>query len=343
METPRQIFERTRTEALDAMAAGDRMAEADARGRMAFLLAGQGSIGEGAEELRKAIGLINREGDLATEAKLTYGLGLMLTRDPEKRGEARKAFERASLVARFAEQPELQVQSLLRMASLDGEKERYGDAAGLVTEVIRVLEAGGDPAKLSEAHRMRATFRQAGGSLTLALQDLDAALTYAEQTGDPRKALQVRFERRVLRPFVDPSELQDFRELADEAGALGADALRGAIELQRAAELLRADAFPEAQESAQAARDAALQSNDVVVYVTACMLIAEARENLGDRAGVIEILLTCKATLEQHLGKAMGKQIVAILDTLADRWGPEAVMEARLEYRRRMAGRPPQA
>ena len=65
--------------------------------------------------------------------------------------------------------------------------------------------------------------------------------------------------------------------------------------------------------------------------------MAEAQEMMGDRVGTLETLLTCKATLQDHVGPVAAQPARDMLEALRRRWGEEVVQEALAQYKARVS------
>ncbi|MCB9529462.1 MAG: hypothetical protein H6701_13940 [Myxococcales bacterium] len=153
-------------------------------------------------------------------------------------------------------------------------------------------DAGGaaraDSARFDEASRLRP--RGHGG----------------QQLGDAALALRLRIERRTVAPLGERNAARweelvgaDRRRRAlGEAGAVGRPLAAGSVSAAALSERARARA---------AARQAALDGNQPVAYLMACLLIAERMLRTrggGRRSAVIEVLLTCKGLAGTTSAKA---------------------------------------
>ncbi|MCB9759674.1 MAG: hypothetical protein H6739_07510 [Alphaproteobacteria bacterium] len=329
-----------------AQAAGDRLAEADARAHVASSHTLLGQLAEGAAELGQAARLAFNENQLAKQGQYLYTQALLLSRLPEHRAEAEKGFTQARATARFSDDPDTEVKAFQRLVGLYADAQDYDAAVGtLDTFIERLTELGRDEDRVT-ALRMRASFNLARGATRMpaVVDDLEAAIALCEVMGDEKTALQLRMELRVTRDFMRPDHVpEDFSAFIDEAESLGDKALLGDARYQAAASAIRAGQYKEALIHAEGARRAALDAPDPVRYLLACMLIAEARDKLGDRPGVLAILLTAKVTLEDYLGKWAGQQVVLVLNSLEHRWGKEGVQIALKAYRARVKQQNPEA
>ncbi len=276
-------------------------------------------------------------------AEYLHAQGLLLARVSGREGEAAQAFKVSAALARVAGDAALEVRGLQRQAELDlNRRDVAGAVARLEAAVDRARQAGLDET-LPNLLRVRAVYRQAQGRMGAALSDLEAAIAHVEGTAerDEHLLLQLRLERRVLADLVAGARTgESFESLAAAAETAGASDVALDIQLQAGAERVRAGDVEAGHTLAEAAKRGALESNDAYRYTLACMLLAEAKERLGDRAGVIGVLLGCKITLEQQVGPEAGQGVKAILQSLERRWGAAGVQAALAEHRARMQAAP---
>lgn len=276
-------------------------------------------------------------------AEYLHAQGLLLARVPGREGEASQAFKVSAALARVANDAALEVRGLQRQAELDLNRR---DVAGAVSR-LDVAVARAAEAKLEETLpallRVRAVYLQAQGRMGAALADLEAAVKHLEGLADRDEhlLLQLRLERRVLSDLVAGGRRgESFEALAAAAEAAGAADVALDVQLQAGAERIRAGEVTAGHALAESAKQGALETNDAYRYTLACMLLAEAKERLGDRAGVIGVLLGCKITLEQQVGPEAGQGVKAILQSLEQRWGAAGVQAALAEHRARMQAPP---
>lgn len=324
---------------------GGPLAEAKQLAEQAVELLQQGKPGASANKLGRAAKLARESGDLAEHSRYLYSQALTLAQLPQERERAESLWRKSAAAANVAGRIDLEIKALMRIAPLyANEGDREGAIAQLTTLVERMQQHrdSAESAELVGVLRDRARLYLSRGIdeqnrifLDRAHADLTAAATLARDIDMQRLALETRLELRALeavRPDSDKPP-ETFASLRAEAEALGDSGVLGSLELEQAMAEMRSGAFEKAHAHADAARQAALATPDPVRYLIACMLIAEARENLEDRAGVIAILLTCKTSLERLLGKAAGQQVKLVLDSLQNRWGRDGVARALDEYR----------
>lgn len=317
------------------------------------LLAEAASLGERAEErtraldfagaaaaLGEAAALYARAGRFAEQGRHLYGQGILLMRLEGQSEAAQQALKQSEALAHIFGDTEGEVRALLRVADL---RAAGGDpAAGLAQLDLAVLRLRdkGRPDLAVQVHRGQAAMLLSLGRLESALNALKDATTAAEQLGDTRLALELKLTRRGLLGLrTRGGEKGPLADLLREADELGDPGLRADVGLQQAAALLRGGDVPAAMTAAEQVRRQALELPDPLRYMLACLLLAEGREQLGDYVGVLEILLTCKVSLERFVGPEAGAAVVQVLDSLAGRWGQDALDEARRRYREQAQAR----
>ena len=327
--------------------AAELLAEAKGLAERAFALLQQGAAEDSAAALERATALAEQSGDGGEHAHYLYSHALVLSQLAAERERARTMWIRAADIARDAQRLDVQFKARQRLTQMRVED---GDLVGAIAEVTRVIEAmealgeqGRQPG-LAHALRDRARLHLRRGisegdsaALESAHADFGRADELARALELAELSLALRLERRSLEALMPEraAAAGDFAALRAEAEALGSNEVIGALAIEEASAAMRAGEHEDGLGHAERARQAALEGNEPVRYLIACMLIAEAREKLGDRAGVIAILLTCKASLEQLLGKAVGRELTRVLDSLEGRWGREGVATALAEYRAR--------
>ena len=322
---------------------GDPLAAAEALSEKAQLLAAVRQYDKAVHALGECAALAQSANAPGPRAEFLHAQGLLLARVVGREGEAAQAFKSSAGLARVANDPGLEVRGLQRLAELDlNRRDIAGAVSRMDVAVARATEAGLDEALLNLL-RVRAVYLQAQGRVGAALADLDAAVSRASAMTDrdEHQLLQLRLERRVLGDFVagrGPGE--SFDTLSTDAEAVGATDVAADICMQSGAEQVRAGEYAAGLALGEEAKRLALASNDIYRYTLACMLIAEAKERLGDLAGVLGVLLGCKLTLEQQVGPEAGQAVKGILQSLEVRWGAEVTRDALAEHRRRMNAAP---
>ncbi len=279
--------------------------------------------------------------DPALQAEYLYGRGVLQAEQPDRADRADATLVKAKAMAFVLGDFDLELKAAKRLIKLRTGQLRLDEGIGALTDLIERLGQVGRRMDLLHALRLRANLYLGQGPFRLkkVMEDLDHAVALAERLEQPAIAFQLRMERRGIHDYLGggatPERLEDMLE---EARALDDEGLAGQVRFAQATAAMRQGRPAEAEEHATAAREGALEDDDPVRYVLACMVIAEARDALGDRAGVLEILLRCKSSLEERLGRDAGQQVVVVLDSLQHRWGgQQAVLEALAEYRARMA------
>lgn len=321
---------------------GDRAAMLDCRLRLGALRVATGDpVGAMAEVAAGRALLDAGVGDALAAGRLWYVAGQARARAGE---DAVPAFEEA--VRRFREAGSRvdEMRARLRVVEVLQSRRRIEAAIIELTCMIRDLAGWRADRGLADCHRMRAGMHALMARFDEASADYDRAVAAAERLGDAGLALRLRIERRTVAPFGEggADRWEDWTSLIAEAERLGEAGAVGEVRLQQAASALRSDRFDEGLALAGAAREAALAGGRPVGYLMACLLIAEARAARGaedDDPAVIEVLLTCKVSLERRYGKAFGAPVVAVLDMLEPRWGKARFDAALARYRSRAAAR----
>ncbi|MEZ4435912.1 MAG: hypothetical protein R3F65_26235 [bacterium] len=320
----------------------DRAAELDARMRLGALQVATGDAAAALEMVAAGQALLDEGvGDALAAGRLWYVAGQARARAG---GDALAAFEEAVRRFRAAGSRVDALRARLRVVETLQAQRRIEAAVVELSGMIGDLKSWGADRGLADCHRMRAGLHALMARFDEASADYDRAVAAAERLGDAALALRLRIERRTVAPLGERSAArwEDWSALIADAEALGEAGAVGEVRLQQAASALRRDDFEAGLALAAAARQAALDGNQPVAYLMACLLIAEARMlrgAAGDDPAVIEVLLTCKVSLERRFGEAFGAPVVAVLDSLAPRWGEARFDAALAEYRRRAAAR----
>lgn len=325
------------------------LAEAEQLARQALALMQQGKPGASANKLGRAARLAREAGDFAEHARYLYSQALMLAQMPQERARAEELWRKSAAAANVAGRIDLEVKALQRIPPLYLE---VGDLEGALAHLTALVERmrkhdqTARSADLVGALRDRARLYIHLGTtgegnrifLRRAHADLTAAAQLARTLGMATLAFEARLELRSLEAAMPDREHapETFASLRAEAEALGDSSILGGLAIEQAMAEMRSGLYERALEHADEARQAALDATDPVRYLIACLLMAEAREHLDDRAGVIAILLTCKTSLERLLGTPAGQQVKLVLDSLEHRWGRDGVAEALEAYRASM-------
>lgn len=317
----------------------DRDQELDLLIRLAALELGTGQPGSALPILNEARDMaLHGAGTPLLVGRLNYVRGQAMARTG---GDPLPAFRAAVQRFREAESRVDELRARLRVVEALQERRQVEAAIRELDGMIEDLTAWGADRGLVDCHRHRGNLHALMARLDAAAADYDAAVAAADRLDDRGLRLRVRLERRAVVPFADgdAARWDTWESLIAEAKALGDAASAGEIQLQRAAAALRADDFDQGLLFAAAARQAALDATQPVLYLMAAMLTAEAREGRGDDAGVIEILLTCKATLERAFGRELAEPVITVLDSLEPRWGQARFAAALGRYRAWAAAR----
>lgn len=293
---------------------------------------------EASDAYAQLAALAAQEEDRASEALALYGQAVALFHVPDGAEGARAALLRAVPLADAVGHHTLgaKAQHLLSAIALDADDM----SAALVheTAALERLDEDAEPALAVDIYRSRATLHWLRADPARAGADLETALRIARRVPDKGVALSLRADQKVLEALSSPEGLntRPFDALFEQARRRGKADVMGDAALFQAAGALRAGQYKRALARAEVARANALRATDaqrVMRYFAACVLLASARDVLGDRRGVLEVLLTCKATLEREIGKPAGELARAFLDLLPQHWGAERFQEALGAYR----------
>ncbi len=301
----------------------------------------------GVAALERAAGLYALAGRTAEESKVRYGLSLLSWKHRPGSTTALKHLEDAEALARRAGDLALLARVLDRKAGMAMAAQAYPEAARLLNDVAALRESIGDADGRLDAIRRMASVASLMGEPKRAFELLSEGLVDA--AAGPADVLRARLELNLLARSARTAQTGELDPKfagvrAEPLGVLLADALAagdrsgaGYVRLQMAADANLAKRHDEAASYAESARQDALELTDPMLYLLACLSIAEAREKLDDRVGVLTILFTCRATLQDLLGEAAGRPVLGVVESLEKRWGPAVFDPALAEYRRRVA------
>jgi tetratricopeptide (TPR) repeat protein len=327
--------------------ADGRVKETLAHGRKAAAHSTQKEWAAAANEYSRVAELSAEIGDKAAEALGRYGQGTALYQLPDKFAETRQAFERAAALAEQIEYHSLAARSHHLLGSLRLDQ---GDLNGAVDELDQAIDhlgPAGDVELTILVYRTRASVNLLRGHFDQIQADLDGALATARRAGRKKMVKSIRYEQRALRALQDKISAaldQIHREeiFADLLGMVhqsGDDNIIYETDLHQATDLLKAGQLEEALERAEKSRRAALESTEpsrYASYLVACLLMAEIKERLDDKPGVLFTLLTCKGTLDKTLGPGSSQLVTLFLDSIYKRWGPETTHKALEIYRQQI-------
>lgn len=306
-----------------------------------------GDVPAGIAALERAAGLFAIAGRTAEESKTRYGLSLLTWKLRPGSTIALKHLEDAEASARRAGDLGLLARVLDRKAGMAVAAQVYPEAARLLNDVAALRESIGDADGRLDAIRRMASMASLMGEPKRAFELLSEGLVDA--TAGAAQLLRARLELNLLARSartaktgeLDPKfagiRAEPLSVLLTDAVGAGDRSGAGYVRLQMAADANLAKRHEEAAAYAESARQDALELTDPMLYLLACLSIAEAREKLDDRVGVLTILFTCKATLQDLLGEAAGKPVLGVVESLEKRWGQTVFDQALGEYRRRVA------
>ncbi|HJN77706.1 MAG TPA: hypothetical protein QGF58_27545 [Myxococcota bacterium] len=306
-------------------ARGDLLGEAEARAEKAQLHSKAEQWVEGAQEMHWAARLAMDAGSMALHGQYLYGKGTLLAEaGPSLRGEALSALRKAAAAAQVGGNMGVAHQALRLQMELHAEVHRWDAAAMIAQQLVKSLEGLGPSLELIDLLRTQALMllRCGGDGPKRALRVLARSEALASSMGQSGRALQARLDAHLLAASM-ALDVPSVGELVNNTdGPL----------LAAASAALFGEDHSGAVEAAERARAEALDHGNAPRYLAACLLLAEAHEELGEREAVLDVLLTCRATLTEERGADAAVPAIDALDALRKRWGEEAVREALDAY-----------
>ena len=280
-------------------------------------------------------------GDVAAEGLARYGQAIALFHVPDSTEAVKEALQQTLTLATAVGHHTLAAKAHHLFSGIATDEHDLAGAIAHETQALEHLDVEREPLLAVQIYRSRSTMHWLAGRLPKAREDLDSASRIAGALADSSVRLSLEADRRVLEAMQSPAGFTEgpFDALFEQARRAGKTDVLGDAALFQAIGALRAQQPQRALERAEIARHSALQSRDpqrAMRYYAACLVVAAARQTLEDRPGVIEVLLTCKVTLERELGKEAGQLAVAVLDTLPEQWGMPVFQEALAAYRQRV-------
>ncbi len=214
-----------------------------------------------------------------------------------------------------------------------------GDLPQATAETTAALAHSESIAQEIELLRSRANLYWLSENNTAAHADLSRALELAQEVGDEGMVVAVDgswIEWEMGAGEQGAGEQDRLGEMLGRAMGAGVWGVSSDIALEQAVTFYGAGEWEQAGEAAELARRHALESTDMVRYVRylcACLVLALVQEKVGEDAAVLDTLLTCKNTLQRHLGDEIGVAMKELLDSLLPRWGEERFRVALATYR----------
>lgn len=316
--------------------AGNAAQEVTLRGRLALWEGQNGRWARAARQFDLAAQLAIQHEQVGVAAQLRYSQGLALQQIPKPKAAANVLQEAAELAAR-AEQPLGQRRAHQTLAEIAlGE----GDLPKATAETTAALAHSESIAQEIELLRGRANLYWLSENHTAARADLQRAVELAREVGDEGVVVAVEWELDRVGAGAQGSrgagERDRLGEMLGRAMGAGVWGVSSDIALEQAVTFYGVGEWGKAEEAAELARQQALASTDMVRYVRylcACLVRAMALEQVGKDAAVLDTLLTCKNTLQRHLGDEIGVAMKELLDSLLPRWGEERFRVALATYR----------
>lgn len=328
-------------------AAQNQVGEARALAELATAETALGALPEAIAALDRAAQLFALAGRTAEESKARYGLSMLVWKQRPGSTLAVKHLEDSETLARRAGDLALLARVLDRRAGMALAAQAYADAAGLLNDVAALRGSIGDGDGRLDAIRRMATVASLMGEPKRAFELLSEGLVDA--AAGAGEILRARLELNLLARSARSAQTgeldarfagvraEPLSVLLTDAVAAGDRSGAGYVRLQMAADANLVKRHEKAAAYAESARLDALKLRDPTLYLLACLSIAEAREKLADLVGVLTVLFTCKASLQDLLGEAAGKPVLGVVESLEKRWGQAVFDEALAGYRARVA------
>jgi hypothetical protein len=317
-------------------AAGNRAGAAAMHSQKALLYTMAFDLQSAAREMAQAGALAEEEGRFDEMALAHLAQGKALAAQPGSRQKARDLLGKAAALYHTQDDKARQIEAEKELAALDAADQNMTGAIQRLDKALAGLNEDEDANLIIDLLLMRSNYHLAQQQVKTAQKDLTAALDLAERVGQKETSLTIRAQQQILDSFTakdGPSEaLETLREEAIETGQFD---IAGDLQLQQANEALLAQNYEQAKQLAESVRRMAQESDDLgrfTRYLAASVTLANAFDKLENRRGVLYALLSCKAYLENHLGKAVGEQVNLLLDAYQDQWGEQAMAEAVRDY-----------
>jgi hypothetical protein len=321
---------RLQAEAEAARAAGQDEREVELRRELASRLMGAGDALGARTALERALTLARTLGDDDEEARALYALALLQQHVAPQGGAARRLLEESEAAARRGGDLPFLARVLDRRAGLLVAEGRPQAAAKLLNDVAALQGTSGDHAGRLDTLRRLAMTLQMCGKPGEAFDVLLDAL--AESKAGPAQVIRARLELHLLARGVG-LEGESLTTLLTEAEAEGDTGAAGYIRLQLAADTIQAGDLSGGEVWAEGARQDALGATDPILYLNACLLLAEIREKQGDKVGMLTILHTCRASMTDLLGEKAATPVLALIASVEQRWGSEEFERVMKLYR----------
>jgi tetratricopeptide (TPR) repeat protein len=237
------------------------------------------------------------------------------------------------------------VAAAIEKAEIDVAHGDLEDAVLALGDALRWRAATAPPdAADARLLRRRAIIQGGLGRVDAAARDLAAAATLLDEAGEHATARRVLVERATMlhqasdrAPF--DAALGEARRAVDDSGDR---ALAGELDLLEGAVAVADGRLDDAMALSRLAREHALASIQPTTYVGSCVAISQLADLRGDRVAAYEALAVGWATLADLMGRDGAAQVFQPhLQSLEERWGPQALAEARQSYedrRRRQLG-----
>lgn len=306
--------------------------EAILRGRLALWEGQHGRWARAARQFDLAAQIALQHEQISMAAQLRYSQGLALQQIP-KPAAAEKTLRHAAELAAQAGQSIGQCrahQALAEIALAEGD---LPSATAATTAALAASEETGQQITLL---RGRANLHWLAGHHPEAQADLGRAHSLAQESGDVASQLAIEWEMERVNGEQETQTATGLEAMLARAVQAGQMGLSSDMALEQGMVAYAAGDVTAALSHAHTAQTHALQATDPSRYITylgAGLLAALAHEKMGHDVAVLDALLTCKNSLQRHLGQPIGQAFNELLDALLPRWGEARFTAALAAYR----------
>ena len=297
-----------------------------------FWLGRQGDWRAAADQFAAAANLAEAAGEAPLVAEYRYAEALALQQAPRSKGKARAALRQATEAYSALGRSDRLAQTQRHLAANEARSGRFTPALNLIRHAQTAC--ADDALACAELALDEGVYAAILGERATAAAALNRCQELATAHGKPQLAEQARalYQLLIAAPARDPLGEQIAVALRDYRAS--DDTLQAALLAFQVGRYGRA--LKLAQQSQQAALDS-LDYGRYLRYSSSALLIALIQEKQGQDSAALATLLTCKKTMERHLGPETGQAIKRTLDALAVRWGPARTDKALHGYRQAMA------
>ncbi len=312
----------------------DPTAEAAALSQQALIYAMQGNLKKAAELVTRVSILAEGAGEYEALAGAQLAKGKALRNVTGEQADAAEALTQAGALYDLLGKNEEAGESQLELARIQLQQGKASQAA----KTLAPLAAAPEPSR----PKVTALQLLAQVALSQIPPDVAGAVARLEEgidtavfltPPDHQLALQLKVQKQAL-------TRDNIADLLAEADALGVSNVQIELRLRQTSDLLRDKRYQPAAELAlqtrRQAREAGYLFSDVH-YLAASLLAAEAYNKIHDRVHVLGSLLSCRAYVQDRLGRDMAQQLDLVLDGYANEWGRERMAQVIKSYQQYVA------